>query len=62
MKGDVFREHCYLFWLQFYKYLSVYLTFKYLSSPTGFNRKTRMFKGYTYINICRTKISTGECN
>lgn len=56
MNKDAFKEHCYLFWLQFYKYLRVYLTSKYLSSPIAF-RKTCMFKGCAYVNTCRTENS-----
>lgn len=57
MNKDAFKEYCYLFWLQFYKYLSIYLTSKYLSSPIDFSGRTCMFKGYTYVNICRTENS-----
>lgn len=57
MNEDAFKEHCYLFWLQLYKYLSVYLTSKYLSSSIDFSGKTCIFKGCTYINICRTENS-----
>lgn len=53
---DAFKEYCYLFWLQFYKYLSIYLTSKYFS-PIDFSGKTCLFKGYTYVNICRTENS-----
>lgn len=57
MNKDAFKEYCYLFWLQFYKYLSIYLTSKCLSCPIDFSGKTCMFKSYTYVNICRNENS-----
>lgn len=55
MNWDAFKEHYFGFGST--NILSTYLTFKYISSPTGFGGKAYIFKGHTYINICRTENS-----